>query len=91
MIEALATLLGYIKRIPPAWRGPVALLSLCVLAVGGFIYSRGYETQMAHAADIKAVRDEMNDTVPGKTVKMLIEALDLREAARAKPKKRKAK
>lgn len=73
----------FIKKLPPKWRGPVALAGLALAAVAYFVASDGYETQAAHAADIKAVREEMSN-LPGK----LVDALDKRDESRAKAKRK---
>jgi hypothetical protein len=72
----------FIKKLPPKWRGPVALAAVLLAAVTYFVASDSYETQQAHAADITAVRAEMQD-LPNK----LVEALDKRDAAKRKRKR----
>ena len=49
----------YVQKLPKAYRMPAMVGLALAGGVCAFLYWQGYETKLAHAADVAAVRAEM--------------------------------
>lgn len=61
METALTAVWSYVRRLPPAWRGPVTGLLVVAGIAAWAMMSDGYETQSAHAADISRLETKIQN------------------------------
>ncbi len=99
MEAALAAIWAFAKRLPPKWRAPAAIILVVGAGAGWLIMGGGYETQSAHAADVKSLKDADDalsrrlDGIPSAedNAKAVVDAINADQASRAALKRAKGK